>query len=154
MEVFMWLRISACAILFMTLGFLPRSAHSVPAQDPANPVQAKSPVRVPTSVMLGRFDRKVMPVYPEEAMSKGIQGDVWLNIEVDEAGKIVSAQATEGDPLLVAASKEAVEKSSFHPYVVDGTPVRVQAELGFHFAVEKNGSSVNGTVNCITQGRN
>jgi TonB family protein len=153
MEVFMWLRISACLIFFMTLGFLPGSAQSKPAQDPANPAQAKNPVRVPTSVMLGRFDRKVMPVYPDEAMAKGIQGDVRFNIEVDETGKIVSAQATGGDPLLVAASKEALEKSTFHPYVVNGTPVRVRAELGFRFAVEKNGSSVNGTVNCITQGQ-
>ncbi len=149
----MGLRISVCAILFMTLGFSPSSAQSKPAQEPANPAQAKNPVRVPTNVMLGRFDRKVMPVYPDEAMSKGIQGDVWFDIEVDETGKIASAQATEGDPLLVAASKEALEKSSFHPYVVNGTPVRVQAEIGFHFAVQKNGSSINGTVDCITQGR-
>ena len=62
-------------------------------------------------------------------------------------------QATEGDALLIAASKDALEKSRFHPYLMNGTPVRVEAELGYHFAVEKNGTSVNGTVNCITQGR-
>ncbi|MGB9233191.1 MAG: energy transducer TonB [Terriglobales bacterium] len=149
----MWLRISASAILFMTLGVLPGSAQSKPPQEPDNPAQAKTPVRVRTSVMLGRFEHKVMPVYPDEAMSKGIQGEVWINIEVDETGKIVSAQAMGGDPLLIAASKEALEKSRFYPYVVNGTPVRVEAELGFRFTVEKNGSSVNGTVNCNTQGR-
>jgi TonB family protein len=32
-----------------------------------------------------------MPVYPGEAMSKGIQGDVIFKIEVDETGKITSS---------------------------------------------------------------
>ena len=135
----MWLRISACAILLVALGVLPSQAKL-------------KLVRVPTGVMLGRYEHKVMPVYPAEAMMKGIQGEVWFNIEVDETGKIVSAQAIKGDPLLIAASKEALEKSRFYPYVVI-TPVQVEAQLGFHFTVEKNGSGVSGRVECITQGR-
>ena len=149
----MWLRISACAILLVTLGVLHSSAQSRSSEERDNPAQAKNPVRVPTGVMLGRFEHKVMPVYPAEAMMKGIQGEVWFNIEVDETGKIVSAQAMGGDPLLIAASKEALQKSRFYPYVVNGTPVRVEAQLGFHFTVEKNGSTVSGRVDCITQGR-
>ena len=148
----MWLRISACAILLVTLGVLPSSAQNKPPEERDNTAQAKETVRVPTGVMLGRFEHKVMPVYPDEAMMKGIQGEVWFNIEVDETGKIVSAQAMGGDPLLTAASKEALEKSRFYPYVVI-TPVQVEAQLGFHFTVEKNGSGVSGRVECITQGR-
>jgi outer membrane biosynthesis protein TonB len=147
----MWLRISACTILLVTLGVLSNSAQSKPSED--NPAQAKKPVRVPTGVMLGRFEHKVMPVYPDEAMMKGIQGEAWFNIEVDETGKVVSAQAMGGDPLLIAASQEALEKSRFYPYVVNGNPVRVEAQLGFQFTVEKNGSSVSGRVDCMTQGR-
>jgi TonB family protein len=151
---FMCFRIFVCAILLVTLGVLPSSAQSKAPEDPDNPAQAKNPVRVPTGVMLGRFEHKVMPVYPDEAMRKGIQGEVWFNTEVDETGKIVSAQAMGGgDPLLIAASKEALEKSRFYPYVVNGTAVRVEAQLGYHFTVEKNGSSVSGRVDCITQGR-
>jgi outer membrane biosynthesis protein TonB len=149
----MWPRISACAILLLTLGVLLSAAQSKPPEERDNPTQAKNPVRVPTGVMLGRFEHKVMPVYPDEAMMKGIQGEVWFNIEVDEMGKIVSAQAMGGDPLLIAASKEALEKSRFYPYVVNGTPVRVAAQLGFQFMLEKTGPSVSGRVDCITQGR-
>ena len=148
----MWLRISACAVLLVTLGVLLSSAQSRPPEERDNPAQTQKPVPVPTDVMLGRFEHKVMPVYPNEAMMKGIQGDVWFNIEVDETGKIVGAEATGGDPLLIAASKEALQKSRFYPYVVNGTPVRVEAKLGFHFTLEKNGSSVSGRVDCITQG--
>lgn len=149
----MWLRISACAVLFVTMGILSSSASSKPLQEGDNSAQARKTVRVPTGVMLGRFEHKVMPVYPDEAMLKGIQGDVWFSVAVDETGKIVSAQAMGGDPLLIAASKEALEKSRFYPYVVNGTPVSVEAKLGFHFTVERNGSSVSGKVDCIMQGR-
>jgi len=149
----MWLRISACAMLLVTLGVLLSSAQSRPPEERDNPAQTQNPVPLPTDVMLGRFEHKVMPVYPNEAMMKGIQGEVWFNIEVGETGKIVSAEATGGDPLLIAASKEALQKSRFYPYVVNGTPVRVEAQLGFHFTLEKNGSSVSGRVDCITQGR-
>jgi len=72
---------------------------------------------------------------------------------LDEVRARTSSHYMGGDPLLIAASKEALEKSRFYPYEVNGTPVRVEAELGFHFIVQKNGSSVNRTVNCITQGR-
>jgi outer membrane biosynthesis protein TonB len=149
----MWLRNSACAILLMTLGVLPGSAQNKPSEDRDNPTQVKNQVRIPTDVMLGRFEHKVMPVYPDEAMVKGIQGEVWFNVQVDETGKIVSAQTMGGDPLLIAASKQALEKSRFYPYVVNGTPVRVEAQLGFRFTAEKNGSSVKGRVDCITPGR-
>ena len=148
----MWLRISACAIFLLTPGVLLSSAQSRPPEERDNPAQTQNPVPVPTDVMLGRFEHKVMPVYPSEAMMKGIQGEVWFNIEVGETGKIVSAEATGGDPLLIAASKEALQKSRFYAYVVNGTPVRVEAKLGFHFTLEKNGSSVSGRVDCITQG--
>jgi outer membrane biosynthesis protein TonB len=126
----MWLRIFACAVLLVTLGVLLSSAQSRPPEERDNPAQAQNPVPVPTGVMLGRFEHKVMPVYPNEAMMKGIQGEVWFNIEVGETGKIVSVEATGGDPLLIAASKEALQKSRFYPYVVNGAPVRVEAQLG------------------------
>ena len=146
----MWLRISACAILLVTLGVLPSSAQSKPPEERDNPAQTQNPVRVPTGVMLGRFEHKVMPVYPDEAMMKGIQGEVWFNIEVDETGKIVSAQAMESDRCLVR-QRRRLRNRRFYPYLVNGNPVRVEAQLGFHFTVEKNGSSVSGRVDCITE---
>jgi TonB family protein len=149
----MWFRISVCAIFLVTLGVSSIFGSEQAAKEQDNPAQTQNSVRVPTGVMLGRFEHKVMPVYPNEAMMKGIEGEVWFNIEVGEAGKIVSVEATGGNPLLIAASKEALEKSRFYPYVVNGTPVRVETSLGFHFRLDKNGSSVSGRVDCITQGQ-
>lgn len=113
--------------------------------------QTSIPARVQVSneIMLGRVEHKTMPVYPDEAMKKGIQGDVVFKIDVDETGKITGSVPVSGDPLLTAASKEALRTFSFHPYLVDGTPTAVETQLGFHFAVQKTADGANGHVECM-----
>src|SRR5277367_5383430 len=119
--------IAALACL-SALGFAQTDAHA-----PAAPAKA----RVSTGVMLGLVDHKTMPVYPDDAMKKGIQGDVIFKIEVDETGKVTASAPVEGDPLLVAASKDALQTFHFRPFLLDGTPSRFESQLGFHFSVEK-----------------
>jgi hypothetical protein len=107
-------------------------------------------IRVAGELMLGMVEHKVMPVYPDEAMLKGIQGDAIFVIEIDNAGKVTATSRVEGDPLLVAASDEALRKTRFRPYLVDGEAVPVETRLGFHFSVKKNdGDGVSGQVDCI-----
>jgi TonB family protein len=138
--------IACCAaIAFAQNSATAPSEASPPQGQPVRP----QPVRVSNGVMLGRVEHKTLPVYPDEAMTKGIQGDVIFNIEVDEAGKITSSAPVEGDALLVAASNDALRTFRFKPYLVNGTPVRVQSQLGFHFSVEKTADGMNGKVECM-----
>jgi protein TonB len=99
--------------------------------------------------MLGLVEHKTMPVYPDEAMKKGVQGNVVFKVEVDEAGKLASIALVEGDPLLVAASKDSLQTFRFHPYLVNGTPARVRSQLGFHFSTEKTADGASGHVECM-----
>jgi protein TonB len=95
--------------------------------------------------MLGLVEHKAMPEYPEEAMTKGIQGDVIFKIAVDETGKIVLSVPVEGDPLLVAASVDALRGFRFRPYLLNGSPVGVvESQLGFHFSLEKKAAGLRG----------
>ena len=121
------------------------------SQAPQNQAEPARPqiVRVSTGVMLGLVEHKTMPVYPDEAMKKRIQGDAIFKIEVDETGKITSSVLVDGDPLLIAASKDALRNFRFRPYMLNGTPTKVQSQLGFHFAVEKTADGVNGHVECM-----
>jgi periplasmic protein TonB len=107
-------------------------------------------VRVSTGVMLGMVDHKTMPVYPDEAMKKGIQGDVIFKIDIDETGRIEGSEPLQGDTLLVAAGKDALQTFHFRPYLLDGTPMKVETRLGFHFSVEKTADGVRGHVECMT----
>jgi Gram-negative bacterial TonB protein C-terminal len=106
-------------------------------------------VRVSNGVMLGMVAHKALPEYPEEAMLKGIQGDVIFKIDIDETGKIVLNVPVEGDPLLVAASEDALREFRFRPYLLNGTPIRVETQLGFHFSVKKKDGAADGRVECM-----
>jgi protein TonB len=99
--------------------------------------------------MLGLVAHKTMPLYPEDAMKKGIQGNVIFKVEVDEAGMISSSALVEGDPLLVAASKDSLQTFRFRPYLVNGTPTRMQGQLGFHFSAAKTADGASGQVECM-----
>jgi hypothetical protein len=135
-------------ILYTTMAF----AQNGPAPVPPTQGQPSRPqsVRVSTGVMLGLVEHKTMPVYPDGAMKKGIQGDVIFSIEVDETGKLTSSVPVAGDSLLIPASKDSLRTFRFRPYLLGGTPTRVQSELGFHFAMEKTSDGVNGHVECMT----
>jgi periplasmic protein TonB len=95
-------------------------------------------------------ERKTLPQYPKEAMLKGIQGDVVFKVAVDANGKIVRSEPVAGDPLLVAASKEALQDYRFHPYLLNGTPVAFESELGYHFVLSRKGDATAGTVECMS----
>jgi TonB family protein len=137
--------IAGCAALAFAQNSAAPSSEAPPNQaQPARPT-----VRVSNDVMLGLVEHKTMPVYPDEAMKKGIQGDVIFKIEVDETGKITASEPLGGDPLLIAASKDALRTFRFRPYLLNGTPTRVKTQLGFHFAVEKTADGVNGHVECM-----
>ncbi len=119
------------------------------AQNGAAAQPSGAHVRVSTGVMLGLVQHKTMPAYPDEAISKGIRGDVIFKIEVDETGKLTSSVPFEGDTLLVEASKEALKTFRFRPYLLNGTPVKFESQLGFHFSVEKTADGTNGHVECM-----
>ncbi len=107
-------------------------------------------IRVSNGVILGLVVHQALPEYPEGAMLKGIQGDVIFKVDVDETGKIVANVPVEGDPLLVAASEDALRDFRFRPYLLNGSPIRVESQLGFHFSVKKKGGRANGHVECMS----
>lgn len=130
-----------------------QNSPAPPSETPQNQTQPAHPqtvrVRVSTAVMLGMVEHKTMPVYPDEAMKNGIQGDVVFKIEVDETGKLTVSVPVEGDPMLIAASKDALQTFRFRPYLLNGTPTKVESQLGFHFSTEKTADGVNGHVECM-----
>jgi TonB family protein len=135
--------IACCTVMSLAQnGAAPPSDSTTP---PARPMK----VRVSTGVMLGLVEHKTMPQYPEEAMKKGIQGDATFKIRVDETGKLVASEPRDGDPILIAASKEALQTFRFRPYLLNGTPVVAESQLGFHFSLEKTTDGASGHVECM-----
>ena len=107
-------------------------------------------LHVSAEALTGMVEHKGLPQYPKEAMLKGIQGDVVFKVVVDRNGKIVGSELVKGDALLVAASKGALQDYRFHPYLLDGTPVAFNSEVGYHFTLIRKGDETGGTVECMT----
>jgi outer membrane biosynthesis protein TonB len=137
---------TAFLLCFTAVGF---SQNKSNAQSQA-PAARPQTVHVSAAVMAGLVDHKALPQYPEEALTKGIQGDAVFKIVVDESGNIVRSEPMAGDPLLVATSANAIRDYRFRPYLLNGSPVRVESQLGFHFTLTRQGDSTEGQVECMS----
>jgi len=81
---------------------------------------------------------KVKPPYPEEAVSRGIQGKISVKILINRDGDVVKACALNGDEFLRRAAEGAALKWKFKRNVVAGRKSFVQAGISFNFVLDKN----------------
>jgi hypothetical protein len=88
-------------------------------------------IRVSGAVMVGLLEKSALPVYPQLARQKGVSGEVICKILVDETGKIVMSEPVEGDPLLVAASIDALREFRYRPISLWVPQLRLRAKWGF-----------------------
>jgi protein TonB len=65
-----------------------------------------------------------------------IGGAVAVQILVDEQGKVISAQAVSGHPLLLSAAKEAALRALFTPTMLSGQAVKVQGLITYNFILQ------------------
>ena len=58
-----------------------------------------------------------------------------MNVQVliDEQGKVISASAVSGHPLLQAAAVAAARGAKFSPTVLSGQPVKVSGVITYNF---------------------
>lgn len=75
-------------------------------------------------------------VYPEPALSKGIEGIVTVLAYVDTSGEVRDCKIIEGNEFLNEAAVAAMMKQRFHPYILEGKkrPVRVAIPISFSIA--------------------
>jgi len=106
--------------------------------------------QVSAEALSGMVESKTLPQYPRDALLKGIQGDVVFKVVVDATGKIVRNEPIGGDPLLVAASKDALQGYRFRPYLISGTPVPFESQLGYRFTLTHTGDGTQGKVECMS----
>ncbi len=78
--------------------------------------------------------KKGVPVYPEEAMKKGLEGTVYVKIWVDTEGKARDALIAKSDgEIFDKASLDAARQFQFTPATKDGKPVSVWIVVPFKY---------------------
>jgi TonB family protein len=78
------------------------------------------------------------PVYPAAAKKDHISGQVQVKVVLDEAGKVVSAEATFGPEQLRAAAVEAAKRARFKPTLIGGVPQKVFGIILYDFVAPQN----------------
>ena len=98
-----------------------------PAPKPLKPVSG--------GVLNGTALQLPSPTYPESAKRMKIQGMVTVEVVLDETGKVISANATDGPQLLRDAAVLAAKRARFSPTKLSGMPVKVSGVINYKFAL-------------------
>jgi TonB family protein len=78
---------------------------------------------------------RVQPVYPREALAKGVQGSVRVRQEIGKDGVPRKLEVLSGPSELVNASLDAARRWRYKPYRLNGEPVAVEMTCDINFEI-------------------
>lgn len=86
-------------------------------------------MRIPPEVAAKHFIKAPKPQYPSSAEMARIQGNVVLEIGIDESGRVSVRRVVSGHPMLVPAAIEAVNQWKYEPPLVEGKPTSAVTDV-------------------------
>ena len=109
----------------------------VEVADDEPPPPKKEPPKIPKQISGGVLNGKAIslpkPPYPPIAKAARASGTVVVQVTIDESGKVISASAISGHPLLKAAAVQAAFSARFSPTMLSGQPVKVTGTINYNF---------------------
>lgn len=84
-------------------------------------------------VLNGKATFLPKPEYPAAARAVGAGGSVNVQVLIDETGRVISAAAVSGHPLLKGSAVEAARRARFAPTKLSGEPVKVRGIIIYTF---------------------
>jgi TonB family protein len=97
---------------------------------------SKTSRTVSGGVLNGKAISLPPPAYPPIARAAHASGTVTVQVLVDEEGKVVTAHAVSGHPLLQAAAVQAARQAKFAPTKLSGQPVKVSGVIVYNFVAQ------------------
>jgi TonB family protein len=85
--------------------------------------------RISEGVTPGRLIHRVEPVYPLQARTLRLAGNVVLDVRIGEDGTVREVKTVSGAPLLAAAATGAVKQWRYTPFLLSGTPIEVKRQM-------------------------
>ena len=104
-----------------------------PKPTPTPPPKPRAPIS--GGVLNGKAISKPQPAYPPIAKAARASGTVTVQVTVDESGKVISARAAGGHPLLQQAAVQAAYQARFSPTLLSGQPVKVNGVITYNFVL-------------------
>jgi TonB family protein len=128
-------------------GATPASGGTLSAQKPEvepaehtdpPPPAIKPPASKPRTQSLGVINGKALslpkPAYPPAAVALNLQGKVNVQVLIDESGKVISANALSGHPVLKAPAEKAALGAKFSTTYLSNVPVKVSGVIVYNFS--------------------
>lgn len=103
------------------------------APAPPPPIKKAPPKTISGGVLNGKATSLPKPPYPPAARAVRASGAVSVQVLIDEEGRVVSASAVSGHPLLRAAAVSAARGARFSPTQLSGQPVKVNGVITYNF---------------------
>lgn len=112
-----------------------KPTNSTVYADPTPPPTTTSdgPKTISGGILNGKATDLPKPPYPPAARAVRASGNVTVQVLVDESGRVISANAVSGHPLLRAAAVQAARSAKFKPTLLSGKPVKVSGVLTYEF---------------------
>lgn len=99
----------------------------------AKPTPKPPPKTISGGVVNGKATSLPKPPYPPAARAVRASGAVSVQVLIDENGRVVSASAVSGHPLLRSAAVQAARQARFSPTQLSGQPVKVSGIITYNF---------------------
>lgn len=110
-----------------------QNAGKEDAPPPPPVVKKEPPKTISGGVLNGKAISLPKPPYPPAARAVRAAGAVSVQVLIDESGRVVSASAASGHPLLRAAAEQAARGARFSPTLLSGQPVKVSGIITYNF---------------------
>jgi len=116
------------------------SVVTVP-DEPPPPAPIPSPaipkiLKVSEGVLKSQATSLPKPIYPIIAKQARVQGQVSVQVLIDEMGKVLNAKVISGHPLLILEAQRAAMQARFTPTKLSGQPVKVSGLITYNFVMQ------------------
>lgn len=112
----------------------PAQIITLPDQPPP-PDPPKPPKVISKGPITGLAISLPKPLYPAMAKQIRLQGQVNVQVLVDETGRVVSAKAVSGHPLLIVEAQKAALQARFSPTKIGDLAVKVSGVITYNFVL-------------------
>jgi len=119
-----------------TLATTTTEKSSSESEDAPPPPKKSPPKTISGGVLNGKATSLPKPAYPAAAKAIHASGAVVVQVTIDESGRVISASATSGHPLLRAAAVSAAQGARFSPTMLSGQPVKVTGVITYNFTAQ------------------
>ena len=108
-----------------------------PPAPPAPKPEIPKVVTLSTGVIKGNAISLPKPAYSAIMKQMRLQGDVTVQVLIDESGNVVSAKAVSGHPVLIPEVLRAARQARFKPTTLSGQPVKVSGLITYTFKLNQ-----------------